>query len=93
MLQAGEAQDARTLLYEMAQRAPQYGDELMTLAEQLKQEGRIEGIQQGMQQGMQTGEREASRKIALAMLKKGIPAADIIEMTGINAEELPSLQH
>ena len=93
MLQAGEAQDARTLLYEMAQRAPQYGDELMTLAEQLKQEGRIEGIQQGMQQGMQTGEREASRKIAQAMLKKGIPAADIIEMTGISAEELPSLQH
>lgn len=101
MLQAGEAQDARTLLYEMAQRAPQYGDELMTLAEQLKQEGRIEGIQQGMQQGMQqglqqgiqTGERETSRKIARAMLEKGIPAADIIEMTGVSAEELPSLQH
>ncbi|EAA7241732.1 Rpn family recombination-promoting nuclease/putative transposase [Salmonella enterica subsp. salamae] len=85
MLQAGEAQDARTLLYEMAQRAPQYGDELMTLAEQLKQEGRIEG--------MQTGEREASRKIARAMLEKGIPMADIIEMTGVSAEELPSLQH
>ncbi|MFP5597800.1 Rpn family recombination-promoting nuclease/putative transposase [Kluyvera sp. 142486] len=93
MLQAGEAQDARTLLYEMAQRAPQYGDELMTLAEQLKQEGRIEGIQQGMQQGIQTGEREASRKIARAMLEKGIATADIIEMTGVSAEELPSLQH
>lgn len=89
MLQAGEAQDAHTLLYEMAQRAPQYGDELMTLAEQLKQEGRMEGIQQGMQ----TGEREASRKIARAMLEKGIPMADIIEMTGVSAEEIPSLQH
>ncbi len=93
MLQAGEAQDARTLLYEMAQRAPQYGDELMTLAEQLKQEGRIEGIQQGLQQGIQTWERETSRKIARAMLEKGIPAADIIEMTGVSAEELPTLQH
>lgn len=97
MLQAGEAQDARTLLYEMAQRAPQYGDELMTLAEQLKQEGRIEGmqqgIQQGLQQGIQTGERETSRKIARAMLEKGIPAADIIDMTGVSAEELSALQH
>lgn len=97
MLQAGEAQDARTLLYEMAQHAPQYGDELMTLAEQLKQEGRIEGIQQGMQQGLQqgiqTGERETSRKIARAMLEKGIPAADIIDMTGVSAEELTALQH
>lgn len=65
----------------------------MTLAEQLKQEGRIEGIQQEMRQGMQTGERKASRKITRAMLEKGIPEADIIEMTGISAEELPSLQH
>ena len=69
----------------------------MTLAEQLKQEGRTEGIQQGIQEGilegMHTGEREASRKIAQAMLKKGISVADIIEMTGITAEELPSLQH
>ena len=93
MLQAGKAEDARTLLFEMAQHAPQYGDELMTLAEQLKQEGRTEGIQQGIQEGMHTGEREASRKIAQAMLKKGISVADIIEMTGITAEELPSLQH
>lgn len=93
MLQAGKAQDARTLLFEMAQHAPQYGDELMTLAEQLKQEGRREGIQQGLQEGLQTGEREASRKIAQAMLKKGISVADIIEMTGVSAEELPSLQH
>ena len=97
MLQAGKAQDARTLLFEMAQHAPQYGDELMTLAEQLKQEGRTEGIQQGIQEGilegMHTGEREASRKIAQAMLKKGISVADIIEMTGITAEELPSIQH
>ena len=89
MLQAGKAQDARTLLFEMAQHAPQYGDELMTLAEQLKQEERSEGLQEGLQ----TGEREASRKIAQAMLKKGISVADIIEMTGVSAEELPSLQH
>lgn len=38
----------------------------MTLAEQLKQKGRMEEIQQGMQ----TGERKTSRKIARAMLKK-----------------------
>lgn len=97
MLQAGEAQDARTLLYEMAQRAPQYGDELMTLAEQLKQEGRVEGIQQGMQQGiqqgLQTGKREAARHIAQTMLKKGMSVEDIMEITGLSADELPSLQH
>ncbi|MGL5701118.1 MAG: Rpn family recombination-promoting nuclease/putative transposase, partial [Kluyvera sp.] len=97
MLQAGETQDARELLYQLAQRAPRYGDELMTLAEQLKQEGRNEGIQQGLQQGIQqgqqTGEREASRKIARAMFQKGIPLADIIEMTGVNAEELAAQPH
>lgn len=50
-------------------------------------------MQQGLQQGIQTGERETSRKIARAMLEKGIPAADIIEMTGVSAEERPSLRH
>ncbi|HDC2659952.1 TPA: hypothetical protein O7142_002380 [Salmonella enterica] len=62
---------------------------MMTLAEQLKQKGRMEEIQQGMQ----TGERKTSRKIARAMLKKGIPMADIIETTDVSAEEIPSLQH
>ncbi|EAZ3151048.1 hypothetical protein M8D79_003131 [Salmonella enterica] len=61
----------------------------MTLAEQLKQKGRMEEIQQGMQ----TGERKTSRKIARVMLKKGIPMADIIETTDVSAEEIPSLQH
>lgn len=61
----------------------------MTLAEQLKQEGRMEEIQQGMQ----TGERKASRKMAKTMLKKGIPMADIIETTDVSAEQLPPLRH
>ncbi|ASG56066.1 MAG TPA: hypothetical protein DCM34_08075 [Salmonella bongori] len=85
MLQAGETQDACTLLYEMAQ----YGDKLMTLTDPLKQEGRIEGIQQGIQ----TGEREAPRKITRAIFKKGIPAANILEITGVSVEECPSCQH
>lgn len=61
----------------------------MTLAEQLKQEGRMEEIQQGMQ----TGERKASRKMARTMLKKGIPMADLIETTDVSAEQLPPLRH
>ncbi|HAF2544566.1 TPA: hypothetical protein ACGTP1_001852 [Salmonella enterica] len=61
----------------------------MTLAEQLKQEGRMEEIQQGMQ----TGERKASRKMARSMLKKGIPMADIIETTDVSTEQLPPLRH
>lgn len=61
----------------------------MTLAEQLKQEGRMEEIQRGMQ----TGERKASRKIARTMLKKGIPMADIIETTDVSAGQLPPLRH
>ncbi|HCM1951867.1 TPA: hypothetical protein N3A08_000855 [Salmonella enterica subsp. salamae serovar 9,46:z4,z24:z39:z42] len=65
----------------------------MTLAEQLKQEGRMEEIQQGMRQGMQTGERKASRKMARTMLKKGIPMADIIETTDVSAGQLPPLRH
>lgn len=61
----------------------------MTLTDPLKQEGRIEGIQQDIQ----TGEREAPRKITRAIFKKGIPAANILEITGVSVEECPSCQH
>jgi predicted transposase/invertase (TIGR01784 family) len=36
--------------------APEVGEKVMTIAEQLKAEGMQQGIQQGMQQGMQQGE-------------------------------------
>ena len=79
MVQAGNTQDVQTLLYKLAQRVPQHGDKLMTMADQLKQIGREEG------------KRIAILDIAKAMLKRGLDTDAIMEMTGLSKDELQKL--
>lgn len=72
MVQAGNTQDVQTLLYKLAQRVPQHGDKLMTMADQLREEGK----------------RIALTDVAKAMLKRGLDTDAIMEMTGLSKDEL-----
>lgn len=58
MVQAGETSDVEAFVRELAQRVLQYGDALMTIAQQLEQKG----IQKGIDQGIQLGEQRGIRK-------------------------------
>lgn len=89
MLQTSETQNAIVFLRKLAQRVPRHGDELMTMAEQLENIGLMKGIEKGKQ----AGEREATLKIARAMLENGLEDQAIVKMTGIAIEELRQLQH
>ncbi|MDU7839340.1 MAG: Rpn family recombination-promoting nuclease/putative transposase [Pantoea sp.] len=62
----------------------QQKDTLMTIAEQLKQEGRLEGKLEG--------EREGILKIALSLLKMKMPREMIMQATGLTEEELNRIQ-
>lgn len=75
MVQAGNTQDVQTLLYKLAQRVPQHGDKLMTMADQLREEGK----------------RIALTDVAKAMLKRGLDTDAIMEMTGLSKDELQKL--
>lgn len=81
ILQAGESSSAEAFVRDLAQRVPQHGDELMTIAQQLEQKGRAEG------------EREAAFKIARNMLERGLDEAAVMEMTGLSKEDLNRLLH
>lgn len=85
MAQAGEAQDIRALLYGLAQRVPQHGGMLMTLAETWLAEGREKGIKEG--------KRQALLQVAAAMLNRGLDDDAILEMTGLTRDELQRLRH
>lgn len=85
MMLAGEAQDVQTLLYGLAQRVPQHGEELMTLAEKLLNDGR--------QEGRLEGKHLALVDVAKAMLQRGFDHDTIAEMTGLEKEELQQLRH
>lgn len=100
-MQAGETSDAEAFVRELAQRVPQHGDALMTIAQQLEQKGIEKGIQQGIEQGIQLGEqrgiekgeREATLKIARTMLQNGIDRNTVMKVTGLTEEDLAQIRH
>ena len=93
ILQAGESSDAQAFIRELALRVPQHEDELMTIAQQLEQKGIEKGIQLGEQRGIEKGEREATLKIARAMLTNGIDRDSVIKMTGLTVDDLAQFRH
>ncbi|MEZ3501398.1 Rpn family recombination-promoting nuclease/putative transposase [Pantoea sp. KPR_PJ] len=97
LLQAGESVDSEAFVRELAQRVPQHGDALMTIAQQLEQKGiekgRQEGIQLGEQRGIEKGEREATLKIARTMLQNGLDQNIVMQMTGLTEDELAQIHH
>ncbi|EAM6083068.1 Rpn family recombination-promoting nuclease/putative transposase [Salmonella enterica subsp. enterica] len=84
IVQAGETADAEAFVRELAQRVPQHGDALMTIAQQLEQKG--------IEKGRMEGEREAAMKIARTMLQNGLDRNTVMKMTGLTADDLAQLR-
>ena len=77
--------------------------DVMTVAEQLRQEGVQQGMQQGMkianqwkdeglQQGMQRGMQQKAKETARNLLKKGMKISDIMEITGLDEKTILKLK-
>ena len=105
IVQAGETLDAEAFVRELAQRVPQHGDELMTIAQQLEQKGIEKGIEQGIEkgieQGIQLGEKrgfakglnQARIELARSMLQNGIDRSTVIKITGLSEAEMAHMCH
>ncbi|WP_429620205.1 Rpn family recombination-promoting nuclease/putative transposase [Serratia sp. 2723] len=93
IVQAGETSDAEAFVRQLAQRVPQHGDTLMTIAQQLEQKGIEKGIQLGRQEGHSEGERDATLKIARTMLQNGLDRNTVMKMTGLTEDELAQIRH
>lgn len=101
IVQAGETLDAEAFVRELAQRVPQHGDELMTIAQQLEQKGIEKGIEQGIEKGIQLGEKrgfakglnQARIELARSMLQNGIDRSTVIKITGLSEAEMAHICH
>jgi len=80
MMLAGEKKSIQPLLYELAQRVPKHGETLMTMAEEL------------LQEGIQQGKRNTLLEVAKSMLEHGMNKATIVEITGLSQDELQQLE-
>ena len=96
-MQAGETSDAEAFVRELAQRVPQHGDALMTIAQQLEQKGiekgRAEGLQLGEQRGIEKGRNEGKLEVARTMLENGIDRNTVMKMTGLSENDLAQIRH
>lgn len=101
MFEAGETQDRKKLIQILSRGLTSVSKEdIMTIADQFRQEGREQGMQKGMQQGMQQGMQEGmqqgsyakSQEIAQAMMSQNMSLATISDLTGLSLRELKKLQ-
>lgn len=93
LVQAGNSGDHGALIRVLAKKAPQHKDILMTIAEQLRQEGHSEGFRLGRSEGRSEGHLEATMRIAHAMLNQGMERVQIMQLTGLSEKELNALMH
>ncbi|EPC0969865.1 Rpn family recombination-promoting nuclease/putative transposase [Enterobacter hormaechei] len=89
IVQAGETSDAEAFVRELAQRVPQHGDALMTIAQQLEEKG----IQKGIQLGRQEGRNEGKLEVARSLLKMGMSRESVLEATGLTEDDLALIHH
>jgi predicted transposase/invertase (TIGR01784 family) len=64
--------------------SPEVGEQIMSLATQLKEEGRVEGRLEG--------ELNKEREIAKRMLEEGSEPAFVVKVTGLSLEQLKEIQ-
>ena len=73
------------------------GEAIMTVAQELRRQGREEGLKDGREEGLkdgrEEGREEATHDVARKMLEKGISIALIIETTGLTAKQVAALQN
>ena len=66
-------------------------DVILTAKTEGRAEGRAEGLAEGRAEGLVEGRAEASKLTARKMLERGFTKEDIMELTGLTAEELSQL--
>jgi predicted transposase/invertase (TIGR01784 family) len=83
LTQEGNALDSKKFIHNLIENTPRYREDLMTIAEYLKQEGR--------QEGRQEGGRKREKEIARNLLSIGLEHNVILQATGMSRAELDDL--
>ena len=68
-------------------------DQIMTLADQFRQEGRQEGKLEGLQEGKLKGKIEALKVVAMNLFGQGMAIAQIAVVTGLSVSDVERLKN
>ncbi|CAM6791245.1 hypothetical protein ESCOMM145B2_08385 [Escherichia coli] len=81
VLQTGDAQRFRAFIGEIAERAPQEKEKLMTIADRLREEGAMQG------------KHEEALRIAQEMLDRGLDRELVMMVTRLSPDDLIAQSH
>jgi len=70
---------------------PEGSEVVMSLAEQLKQEGREEGIIKGMEVGMEKGAKQSRMNVARKLLKMNMTIEQVADATDLTEKEIEKI--
>ena len=93
LLQVGETNNLEALITSLASSVPKHEDTLMTIAEQLRQQGEQRGRREGIQLGEARGRQETLNEMARKMMLNGMDQQAIMDVTGLSKDELAQLSH
>lgn len=88
LLSGRDREELNPLIEQVKQKLPEYGDKIMTYAEEL----RLEGEQRGEQRGIQIGEQKAQLDIAKKLLQKGIDRETVFSTIELTQEQINQLK-
>ncbi len=107
IVERGNTSDAKQFLHQIAEKATDYREVVMTIAEQLRQEGIIQGREEGIhlgeqrgiekgihlgeQRGIEKGRQESAITIARQLLANGVDRAIVKMSTGLSDAEINAL--
>ncbi len=71
---------------------PEGGDVIMTLAEVYMEKGKKEGKEEGKKEGKREGKLEGKLEVTKNLLTKGFSVEDIVEVTGLEREQIEEIK-
>ncbi|QNK06196.1 Rpn family recombination-promoting nuclease/putative transposase [Enterobacter sp. JUb54] len=88
LVYSGDTRRFGQFIQEIARRVPQHKEELMTIAERLREAGRRKGKQEGRLEGRLEGQRAEAVRIARTLLAEGLALERVLRITGLPKEEI-----
>lgn len=85
--QEGESKDFKGFYSSLSEALLHYTEDIMTLAQQLKQEG----LEQGLKKGLEEGEHRKAIAVAKNLLDEGRSPRDVQKLTGLSEKDIMNL--
>ncbi|EBC3893812.1 Rpn family recombination-promoting nuclease/putative transposase [Salmonella enterica subsp. enterica] len=97
----GDTDDYHRFINTLAQRLPQQKDNIMTVAQRLREEGLEKGLekgiiigeQRGIEKGRQEGKLEGRLEVARQMLANGMDRNVVMQIAGLSEDDMKNIRH